>query len=101
MKSSLVKPRRGNFRGSRDCNRYFYKYSGTAELFPHLKNLRKENAMNVQTLTFVQVSEKGEQVIALGRRHHWRFRIIPDFQGVIDRPVFSSKGDWLYSPLTD
>src|SRR5688572_33079717 len=51
--------------------------------------------------TFVVVSQKAEQVIRLGRRYHWRFRIIPDFQGVIDRPVFNAKGDWLYMPLRE
>lgn len=49
--------------------------------------------------TFVVVSQKAEEVIRLGRKYHWRFRIIPDFQGVIDRPVFNVKGDWLYMPL--
>ena len=57
--------------------------------------------MSVQTFNFVQVSEKADQVIALGRRHHWRFRLIPDFQGVIDRPVYNSSGDWLYMPMRD
>jgi hypothetical protein len=49
--------------------------------------------------TFVVVSHKAEEVIRLGRRHHWRFRIIPDFQGVIDEPIFNAKGDWVYMPL--
>jgi len=57
--------------------------------------------MDVQTFTFIQVSEKAEQVIDLGRRHHWRFRLIPDFQGMIDGPVYNSKGDWLYMPLSE
>lgn len=71
------------------------------EYFPYFKNLRKENNMNVQTLTFIQVSEKAEHVIALGRRYHWQFRIVPDFQGVIDKPVFSTQGDWLYMPIRE
>lgn len=57
--------------------------------------------MNTQTITFFQVSEKAEEVVALGRRYHWRFRIITDFRGVIDNPIFNSKGDWLYIPLTE
>lgn len=57
--------------------------------------------MNVQTLTCIHVSESDEQVIAIGRRHHWRFRIIPGFQGVIDGPVYNSTGDWLYMPMRE
>jgi hypothetical protein len=57
--------------------------------------------MNVQTFTFIQVSEKAEQVIDLGRRYHWRFRLIPDFHGVIDKPVYNSTGDWLYMPMRE
>jgi len=51
--------------------------------------------------TFAVVSQETEEVIKLGRRHHWRFRIITDFQGVIDRPVYSSQGDWLYMPIRE
>ena len=51
--------------------------------------------------TFIVVSQQAQDVINLGRRYHWRFRIIPDFQGVIDRPVYNSKGDWLYMPLRE
>jgi hypothetical protein len=51
--------------------------------------------------TFVMVSQQAEEIITLGRKRHWRFRIIPDFYGVIDGPIISANGDWLYSPLTD
>jgi len=51
--------------------------------------------------TFVVVSHEAEEVIKLGRRRHWRFRIITDFQGVIDRPVYRSQGDWLYLPMRE
>jgi len=47
------------------------------------------------------VTQKAQDVINLGRRHRWRFRIIPDFQGVIYRPIYSSTGDWLYMPMRD
>jgi hypothetical protein len=57
--------------------------------------------MNIQTLTFIDVSEEAYQVIALGKKHHWRFRIIPDFKGIIETPIFNSKGDWLYMPLRE
>jgi hypothetical protein len=59
---------------------------------------RKEYRMNVQTVTYFQVSQKAEEVIAVGRRHHWRFRIIPDFQGVISHPVIDHRGEWIYMP---
>ena len=51
--------------------------------------------------TFVVVSQKAQDVINVSRRHHWRFRLITDFQGVIDRPVYNSSGDWLYMPMRD
>jgi hypothetical protein len=51
--------------------------------------------------SLVVVTQKAQDVIYLGRRHHWRFRLIPDFQGVIDRPVYDSAGDWLYMPMRD
>ena len=51
--------------------------------------------------TFVVVTQQAQDVINLGRTYHWRFRIIPDFQGVIERPVYNSKGDWLYMPLRE
>jgi hypothetical protein len=58
--------------------------------------------MFIQTDTiFAVVSQEIEEVIELGRRHHWRFRIITDFQGVIDKPVFNTQGDWLYMPLNE
>jgi len=58
--------------------------------------------MFTQTDTiFAVVSQETEEVIKLGRRHHWRFRIITDFQGVIDKPVFNTQGDWLYMPLNE
>ena len=49
--------------------------------------------------TFLVVTQKAQDVMNLGRRHHWRFRLIPDFQGVIDKPVFNSTGDWLFIPM--
>jgi hypothetical protein len=49
--------------------------------------------------SLVVVTQKAQDVINLGRRYHWRFRLIPDFQGVIDRPVYNSTGDWLYMPM--
>jgi hypothetical protein len=51
--------------------------------------------------TFTVVSQEAEEVIKLGRRRHWRFRIITDFQGVIDKPVFNTQGDWLYMSLNE
>ena len=58
--------------------------------------------MFTQTNTrFLMVTQKAQDVIYLGRRHHWRFRIIPDFQGVIDRPVYNAAGDWLYMPMRE
>jgi hypothetical protein len=51
--------------------------------------------------TFTVVSQKTQDVINVSRRHHWRFRLITDFQGVIDRPVYNSAGDWLYMPMRD
>lgn len=59
--------------------------------------------MNVQTSTrtYFQVSDEAEKIVAFGLEHHRRFRIIPDFRGVIDKPVFNSTGDWLYSPFTE
>jgi hypothetical protein len=51
--------------------------------------------------TFTVVSQKAQDVINVSRRHHWRFRLITDFQGVIDRPVYNSAGDWLYMPMRD
>jgi hypothetical protein len=62
---------------------------------------KKDFRVNTQLLDFIQVSEKAEEVIALGRRHHWRFRIITDFQGVIDKPVFNAQSDWVYMPLRE
>ena len=59
------------------------------------------NIFTTQATTIIQVSDQAEKVINLGRRHHWRFRIIPDFQGVIDEPVYNSTGDWLYMPLRE
>ncbi len=52
--------------------------------------------MDTQTLTFIQVTDKAEEVMLFGRKHHWRFRILTEFQGVIERPVINSKGDWVY-----
>src|SRR5215207_2477491 len=49
----------------------------------------------------VVVSQKAQDVINVSRRHHWRFRLITDFQGLIDRPVYNSAGDWLYMPIRD
>jgi hypothetical protein len=63
--------------------------------------LRKELFMDIQTFTFVQLSEMAEEVVMLGSRHHWRFRIITDFQGVIDKPVFNAQGDWVYMPMRE
>ena len=58
--------------------------------------------MFTQTNTaFVVVTQRAQDVINLGRRHHWRFRLITDFQGVIDRPVYNSAGNWLYMPRRD
>jgi hypothetical protein len=58
--------------------------------------------MFTQTDTaFVVVTQRAEEIIKLGRRHHWRFRIITDFQGVIDKPVFNAQGDWLYMPIRE
>ena len=51
--------------------------------------------------TFAVVSQKAQEVINVSIRHHWRFRLITDFQGVIDRPVYNSAGDWLYMPMRD
>ena len=51
--------------------------------------------------SLVVVTQKTQDVVNLGRRHHWRFRLISDFQGVIDRPVYNSTGDWLYMPMRD
>jgi hypothetical protein len=51
--------------------------------------------------TFVVVSQKAQDVINVGRWHHWRFRLIPDFQGVIERPVYNSAGNWLYMPMRE
>jgi hypothetical protein len=58
--------------------------------------------MSTQTDTsFVVVSQKAQEVINVSRRHHWRFRLITDFQGVIDRPVYNSAGDWVYIAMRD
>ena len=51
--------------------------------------------------TFAVVTQKTQDVINVSRRYHWRFRLITDFQGVIDRPVYNSAGDWLYMPMRD
>jgi hypothetical protein len=51
--------------------------------------------------TFAVVTQKAQDVIDVSRRHHWRFRLITAFQGVIDRPVYNSAGDWLYMPMRD
>jgi hypothetical protein len=51
--------------------------------------------------TLVWVSQKAQDAINVGRQLHWRFRLIPDFRGVIDRPVYNSAGDWLYMPMRD
>jgi hypothetical protein len=57
--------------------------------------------MDTQTFTFVQLSEMSEEVVMLGNKHHWRFRIITDFQGVINKPVFNAQGDWIYMPMRE
>ena len=51
--------------------------------------------------TFAVVTQKAQDAIDVSRRHHWRFRLITDFQGVIHRPVYNSAGDWLYMPMRD
>src|SRR5215211_7780905 len=62
----------------------------------------KEAYMFTQTdTTFVVVSQKAQDVINVSRRHHWSFRLITDFHGVIDSPVYNAAGDWLYMPMRD
>lgn len=51
--------------------------------------------------TFIGVSQKAQDVFDVSRRYHWQFRLITDFQGKIDRPVYNSSGDWLYMPMRD
>jgi hypothetical protein len=50
---------------------------------------------------FVVVTQTAQDVINLGRQRHWRFRLIPELHGVIDRPVYNSAGDWLYMSKRD
>lgn len=52
-------------------------------------------------ITVVVVSQEAEDVIRLGRKKHWRFRLIPDFYGPLDQPTFNLKGDWIYYPKTE
>ena len=52
--------------------------------------------------TFVMVSQQAEEIMNLGRSHHWWFRIILDFQGVITGlPVYSLDGTCRYNPLSE
>jgi hypothetical protein len=53
------------------------------------------------TTTFVMVSQEAEGVVLLGMEHHHRFRILPEFRGVITNPVINSGGDWLFIPKQD
>ena len=58
--------------------------------------------MTVQTDTkFVLVSQEAEEVLALGRKRHERYRILTEFRGMIEKPVFNAQGDWVYMPLRE
>ena len=48
---------------------------------------------------FVLVSQEAEEVLALGRKRHERYKILTEFRGTIEKPVFNAKGDWVYMPL--
>lgn len=47
----------------------------------------------------VVVSQWEEEITRLGICRHERYKIITDFQGVIDKPVISKSGDWVYFPF--
>lgn len=49
----------------------------------------------------IVVSQVAEDLLLWGRRNHWYFRIIVDFQGVIEIPVISSKENFVYAPKRD
>jgi hypothetical protein len=59
------------------------------------------NTQTDTTLTVFQVSEMAEAVLKLGTRHHYSFRLIADFRGPINGPVFNTKGDWVYMPFRE
>lgn len=59
------------------------------------------NSVGVQTKTIIQVSYEAEEVITLLRKRHHYPRIITDFRGPINGPVFGSKGDMLYMELKE
>jgi hypothetical protein len=53
-----------------------------------------------QTRAF-EVTYEAEEIIALLRKLHYYPRIITDFRGPINDPVFSRKGDMLYMELKE
>ena len=58
--------------------------------------------MTNQTDTkFVLVSQEAEEILALGRKRHERYRILTEFRGMIEKPVFNAQGDWVYMPLRE
>ena len=57
--------------------------------------------LTLTEMTLVWVSQKAQDALDVGRQHHWRFRLIPDFRGVINRPTYNLAGDWLYMPMRD
>jgi len=73
--------------------------------------------MSAQVLTSIQVSEKAEfriseefylqdseiteGILALGRKRHEVYRVIRDFRGPINLPVYSRDGQWLYYSLRE
>jgi hypothetical protein len=54
------------------------------------------NSLETQAKTIIQVSYEAEEVMTLLRKRHYYPRIIPDFRGPINGPVFSSQGDMIY-----
>ena len=59
------------------------------------------NRLETQTKTVSQVSYEAEEVVKMLRKRHYYPRIITDFRGPINDPVFSAKGDMLYMELKD
>ena len=59
------------------------------------------NSLKTQTKTIIQVSDEAEEVVMLLRKRHHYPRIVTDFQGPINGPVFSSKGDMVYVELKE
>lgn len=49
----------------------------------------------------IQVSEMTDGILALGRKRHEIYRVISDFRGPINLPVYSLDGKWLYYPLRE